>query len=662
MYNPIAHLPLVFQNILRWLTSKRIHPKIVFFIMGVFSTSWFLLRVIPKPSRAGYPCMQATAPFMSGFVLYLLSLGGSVVAFRRFRNSLAQKGFLLPGLFLISAIVFYLTSLILMRPSSVSGNSTHLAGEFPPNSPIGTAKGIFPGRVVWMWDQDATNQDCSNTSNNDGVINDGDDAWFMLKNNNILVIDSMVIKSLLALTGASTNARAWDTLFRYYNINQGKGDVGFSAGEKIFLKINATSAHGGLAYGRYYADLSRNDNLTINPFSAETNPYLVLVMLRQLVWVAGVPQNMIIVGDPARNIYKEFYDLWYAEFPDVCYLGNDLIHPELEIESLGRTPVALTSTDKFFFSDLGAVMPEAVTDKLFTVFEEIDYLINIPTMKAHATAGITLAAKNHFGSFPRTWAMHLHEGLMNGVDDPQRLGYGLYRIQTDIMMHDLLSGKNLLMIVDALYPSDDALAVPVKWNSIPFGGDWCSSVFMSLDPVAIESVCHDFLRTEYNGPTIATSRPNWSGVDDYLHQAADSVNWPEGIVYNPDNDATIVASLGVHEHWNDSLHKQYTRDLETGNGIEFIKVHEDNTGIQSFQKPLNIQVFPNPSVGTVHLSGQCLHTVTFKVLDLRGNQVLSGKFNSYPRTDLDIAQLPSGSYLLILISPEGVQQMKLIKI
>ena len=61
-------------------------------------------------------------------------------------------------------------------------------------------------------------------------------------------------------------------------------------------------------------------------------------------------------------------------------------------------------------------------------------------------------------------------------------------------------------------------------------------------------------------------------MDDYLHQAADSANWPEGILYDPEKDGTIISSLGVHEHWNNSIDMQYTRNLETGDGIELIKV------------------------------------------------------------------------------------------
>jgi uncharacterized protein (DUF362 family) len=40
---------------------------------------------------------------------------------------------------------------------------------------------------------------------------------------------------------------------------------------------------------------------------------------------------------------------------------------------------------------------EAGSDKLYTVIEVAEYLINLPAMKGHNLAGITLCAKNHFG-------------------------------------------------------------------------------------------------------------------------------------------------------------------------------------------------------------------------------------------------------------------------
>jgi len=662
MYNPIPYLPERFQRIIAKLKSKKIPQKIIFLTIGLLSTTWFLIRVIPKPSRASYPCMQATAPFMSGFIIYIMSLSGTIMSIKYLRDNILKSRYLMASLFVILAISLYFISQTQLLKPSFANKIINNQNFFEPNNPIGIAKGIFPGRVVWAWDPDATNENCTNTSNNNGVIDFGDDAWFMEINNDETVIDSMIIKSLFALTGENDIAEAWNKIFIYYNTNNAYGNIGYTDGQEILIKINATTAHGGLAYQKYWADLSRNDDIEVNQFSAETNPYVVLSMLRQLVHNAYVPEDMIYVGDPSRNIYKEFYDLWHDEFPDVKYLGNDLLHPELDIIGLGRTAVSVSQDDKVFYADQGTVMLDAISDKLFNIFDSIDYLINIPTLKAHATAGITLAAKNHFGSFTRTWAMHLHSGLMENNDNPVRLGYGLYRVQTDIMMHNLLSGKNLLMIVDGLYPGEDALGVPYKWTSIPFDGDWCSSIFMSLDPVAIEAVCHDFLRTEYNGPTIPESRPNWHGVDDYLQQAADSSYWPEGIVYDPDNDGVLIPSLGVHEHWNDSLNKQYTRNLETGDGIELIEVDEYITGINPHLQALNFAVYPNPASTYIIISNMEDKPLNFTLNNTNGMLVRRGEINSQSKEQINLNNISEGTYFINLFDSKQNQSIKIIKL
>ncbi|MBI5541688.1 MAG: DUF362 domain-containing protein [Bacteroidia bacterium] len=660
MYNPLPYLPNRFQKLISFLKEKKTNSKLVFLVLGLLATIWFLIRVIPKPSRANYPCMQATAPFMSGFIVYLLSLGGAVIALKRFREYFYKSKFAFSFLFLIFATFLLLSSNLFLQTNIFANKDYKNINSFTPNTPIGVAQGIFPGRVTWMWDPDATNENCTNTSNNNGVIDAGDNGWYMNSNNNELVIDSMVIKSIKAIAGDTSNVQAWNKIFNYFNVKNGHGNIGYTSGQKILLKINCTSAYGGLADLRFYSDLSRNDNLSINPFAAETNPYIVLSMLRQLVNVAQVPQNMIYIGDPARNIYKELYDLWHSEFPNVNYLGNNLIHSEIDIAGNGRTPVVVTTNDKVFFSDHGSVMTQAVTDKLFTIYEDIDYLINIPTMKAHSSGGITLAAKNHFGSFTRQWALHLHDGLMGGYDGPTRLGYGLYRVQTDIMMHNLLSGKNLLIVIDALYPSNDAQGVPSKWFSLPFQNDWCSSIFMSLDPVAIESVCHDFLRTEYNGPTIAESRPNWFGVDDYLHQASDSSLWPDNITYDPDNDGVLIPSLGVHEHWNDSLLKQYTRNLGTGIGIELYKVHEGGLEIVEINQ-VNVSVFPNPTNDFITISNSENKKITFSFLTLTGKVLFTGTINKETDKQFDLTNFENGIYLLTVNESNKKLRLKIIK-
>jgi hypothetical protein len=48
-----------------------------------------------------------------------------------------------------------------------------------PNMPVGLARGIHPGRVVWVWDADATDENCTNEPG---------DYWFQDDNVNAQVI------------------------------------------------------------------------------------------------------------------------------------------------------------------------------------------------------------------------------------------------------------------------------------------------------------------------------------------------------------------------------------------------------------------------------------------------------------------------------------------
>ena len=56
------------------------------------------------------------------------------------------------------------------------------------------------------------------------------------------------------------------------------------------------------------------------------------------------------------------------------------------------------------------------------------------------------------------------------------------------------------------------------------------------------------------------------------NQAADPANWPEGITYDPDNSGKPLSVLGTHEHWDNLINKQYSRNLKTGDGIELVSV------------------------------------------------------------------------------------------
>ena len=86
-------------------TSRGI--QILFFWgLGLFSTIWFLVRVIPKPSRASYPCMQTAAPLMSAFVMYLLSFTGVWVSLRQLREAFRNRKVVV-GVFAFAGFCFF---------------------------------------------------------------------------------------------------------------------------------------------------------------------------------------------------------------------------------------------------------------------------------------------------------------------------------------------------------------------------------------------------------------------------------------------------------------------------------------------------------------------------------------------------------------------------
>ena len=546
------------------LGIRKFKAKIVFFTLGIISTIWFLFRVIPKPSRATYPCMRASAPFMSAFIIYLLSVWGAVLISRKTKykwlNARHVSSFLL---------VFGVIAVMAVSPAgNISGedeSEVRRGIEDGANEPVGQGVGINSGRVVWIWNPEATNKDAVN-------------AFYLHtpENTNQQVVSKMFADGIKRLTGKKSLKKSWDALFSDFNSRRGRGNKGYTEGEKLFIKINQGTANGKLRQddikkGFYIPKRMTDGERAQQGYegTCETYPNVVLELLRELVNDAGVSQKDIAIGDPISHIFGHNYDIWHAEFPDVVYLDR-------MSQDYGRTLTKPSENDLIFYSD------KTKSDKLYDIIEEADYMINVANLKPHGRAGISLTAKNHFGSHGRQSAFHLHYSLISPVSlgKPSNNGYRKYRVFVDIMGSKYLGQNTMLFVVDGLYGGgSNETRVPVKYFMPPFRNDWSNSIFISQDQVALESVCFDFLRTEWNGTYTHSSAnnayesiPDVYGVDDYLHQAADPSRWPEGISYDPDNSGKPLESLGVHEHWNDPVRKQYSGNLNKAKGIELVSI------------------------------------------------------------------------------------------
>ncbi len=563
-----------------------------------------------------------------------MGLAGSVVTFRKARRNFLRARYVVGIMFVSLSVSFIWMAMSHTAPKIV------LAAPQPVNAPMGTAQGICPGRVVWVHDANATNEDCNNT------YTPVEDGWFLPKNNNQVVIDKMVSQMIRSLTGENSDEAAWDALFKNFNKTKGRGNAGYIPGQKIMIKTNFTSAWG---WGSDYPNINSTDySIVKNSWygTAETSPQVVLAFLRQLVNVYGVRQQDIYIGDPLKHFYKHVYNLLHAEFPNVIYIDH-------QSKTMGRTPIVPSATQVIFYSDRGTIL-SVRSDYLPTCITEANYMINIASLKGHACAGITLCAKNHFGSQCREDATHLHQGLVNPDGTSQsRTGMGLYRVQVDLMGHKFLGGNTVLNVVDGLWGGPESIKKPAKWLMAPFNNDYTSSIFASQDQVALESVCFDFLKTEYtqaNNPT--DYWPQMDGVDDYLHQAADPNNWPVDIDYDPENDGTLIGSLGVHEHWNDADNKQYTRNLDpvNGQGIELVNpvldhywvsitkctvsAGKNNIGTISISGVMDVNANNLNDVNsfTITVDSNNMRSPCTKIFPVDGNSFKKGKY-SYARTE-----------------------------
>ena len=514
----------------KYLRPNRRYPWLIwlFPIAGLLSLIWFLIRVPPKPSRATYPCQRVAAPLASGFVVWITGLIGSTLAYRKAKQTLHQSRYVVAAVCIAVSImsVWWSLNVTVEPPAQAAFTPTD-----PPNSPMGVAKGIHPGRVVWVHDPAATSWDRSTGH------------WWDDDSTDQNVVDYMVSKTIQELTGEPNDVSAWDALFRHFNQTMGLGDIGYQQGEKIVIKIN----------------MNQNRSLAWSRGQGMPSPHAVHSLLDQLINSAGVPGSEITICDASRYIGDPLYDKVRGnpdpDFQNIRFVADRTYNGRIAAKRDLNNPIHFGNPS---VQNSGNVnIPQCYT--------QAKYFINMALLRPHSRGGVTLCAKNHFGStyFPSSndWTpapMHNYMGKTRSLSS--------YNCLVDLIGHQHLGGKTMLYMIDGLYGARNQENNVIKYVS--FGDDWCSSIFASQDPVAIDSVGLDFLRYEDGlNPDMVDVTGN---PDNYMHEAALADNPPSGTVYDPEGDGTRLASLGVHEHWNNPVDKQYSRNLGTGNGIELV--------------------------------------------------------------------------------------------
>ena len=419
------------------------------------------------------------------------------------------------------------------------------------NSPVGVAKGIHPGRVAWVQDAKATSWD--------GVTG----HWWDDANTDQTVVHRMTSQMLLNLTGRKNEKQAWDALFRSFNETHKLGHSGYRPGETIAIKVNCNQdrtpvwgvAAPAPAGPPPSAAKGGRGPMQRGPLNGMPSPHAVVALVTQLIEKGGVRGEDIMIYDVAggRNVGQPIYTRIRAnsnpQFQAVKFLVG------ADFDQGGRMFAEPDMANPVLFSKEG--VPTAYLAKQVTAAR---YIINMALMRPHGMAGMTLIGKNHFGSvhFPNNggWTPSpLHSYVL------RTLPMGSYNALVDLIGHRHLGGKTMLFMLDGLYTAEHNEGNVFKWAS--FNDHWASSLMMSQDPVAIDSVGLDILRSEPRATQLRGT------ADNYLHEASQAAKPPSGTVYNPDKSG-VLASLGVHEHWNNPTDKKYSRNLGRKQGIELI--------------------------------------------------------------------------------------------
>jgi hypothetical protein len=407
-----------------------------FHIIGIACLIWFLIRVVPAPHRSQYPCQQISIPIALGYIAFWSVLFYGLL--RWIRKVKLRTSAVLPAISVVFIIIFTVTGIVFADNYFNYGTSSEPWDPIP-KVPIGTPQGVNSGRVVWIWNPDATE------SNLNGY-------WWKTENNNQMQV-------------------------------HGYGEAGYQTGEKIAIKVNLNNCWD------YYID----------PYTAKDNdrdasPYVLKALLRQLVNTVGISQEDITVYDASRPMANWFYNrVYYETYPAIPLVPEfpDINYVDANGGAQGRQKVEV-STEKIYFADgtgLYRTLPTCVVAS--------KYIINMPLLKRHPLNngnGVTLSGKNMFGTWiePVAKIHSYHEsGHILGNPAPQ----------TDLLAHRHIGGKTLLYVGDGTYATLVDHSNIGKSQMYPFNNDWTNSLFFSQDPVAIDSVMYDFLHAEGTNPS-----------------------------------------------------------------------------------------------------------------------------------------------------------------
>lgn len=339
----------------------------------------------------------------------------------------------------------------------------------PPSPPTGS-------RVAHVHDSNATNWDFGSDYYGDYVRQD--------------VVNSMVDQGVMALTGAGSVNQAWQSLIPDYE-----------PGKAIAIKVNFNNS--------LYCDgcLTSCEEWRLKT-DALIHPINALIRGLKLAY-PSLNHSDIWVYDATIGYNPPVSERQIPgnRFADKClYSGVQFFDQGCNTEA------GYSSSDpsaNITWRNPGGI-PTPPIRQVTDVLVNATYLINMPIMKKHGGAEVTLSFKNHAGSISNFRPFHdwtYHDGGHYSSS---------YNPLVDIYRNPNIQNKTVLTIADGLFGNwyrNETKSEP--W--VTFGNQAANSLLFATDPVAIDCVMCDLLNAE----NVQRGRgPLRDMADDYLVLAA----------------------------------------------------------------------------------------------------------------------------------------------
>jgi hypothetical protein len=192
--------------------------------------------------------------------------------------------------------------------------------------------------------------------------------------------------------------------------------------------------------------------------------------------LAGVPFSSIVIFDSQRPIRQRFIDA--CAYQGVVFRDSASEPWDNASEPITFRPPAQSAVQQ-------RISKEVVNAR---------YLINVPVLKRHGGAGVSMGLKNHFGTISDPGS--IHEWTVVGGNSYPNV-YNRYSPIVELNLNPNIRDKTILIVGDALFGGFDNNndgSKPARWAT--FSNQSPKSLLFSKDPVAVDCVMSDLLQAE----------------------------------------------------------------------------------------------------------------------------------------------------------------------